>query len=284
MKALGKSGFSLAGLLHQKRYSYILHRVSRRATVWLTIFVGIEAGFTKLPERPDFIWLYQFTQWQANEHGWWLILCSSALVGLFTFLQKRTGSPAVWDTLHALLCGTQTLVFPSDRFEVPNFHRVTLFRGQSYSGPRDVLGIMRGFFVERIAWLVPIVRSRHTDQITKTKFRVGDKELDCSGIAGRSWFEDRIVAIANLPDLHNNDVSEDEWKDYAKKSHVPLQDLKAMHPHARSILAVPVKVQGKLWGALVFDSRSPDPIDQGNVENLCDMLSQHLGQMIERML
>ena len=271
-------------MMHRNRVSYSVHRVARRASPWLTGFCAIEPCLAKLPAKPTLGVIYEFTRWQAEQYGWWLIASAGCLLTACAIVQKSLGSPAVWETLHALLCGTQAMVFPQEQYTVANYHRVTLFRGQAYRGKGDLVGLFCGFFTNRIRWLVPIVRSGHTDQNTRTRFSVGDSEEECHGIAGRAWFQDQMVSASGLPDLNDHQTGDEQFRQYAEWTGVPEEELRRKRPRQRSLLAVPVKMKGELWGVLVFDSRDSAPINRANVGNLCKMLTGHLGTMIERVL
>lgn len=270
-------------MLHRSRLSYALYYATKRIASWLVVFVGIESGLSRLPQKDNLGWFYSFLQWQANEHAWWLILASTAIIGACIHSQKLIGSPEVWDVLHALLCGTQSLVFGNVGYEVIDYHRVTLFRCRCYRNKLDIFGMIRQLFQCKPRWLVPVIRSGHTSQKTKAYFSIGGSESECLGVAGKCWFRNQIVSVWNLPDLHNG-LTETKILEYARDSYAYPELIKNRLPRARSILAVPVQLKQELWGVLVFDSRNPDQINRTNVDKLCGMLTGHLGKMIEKIL
>jgi hypothetical protein len=271
-------------VLHRKRLTYFLYRGSKRMSGWLIVFIGIESGLAKLPEKQAPVAaIYHFLQWQATEYAWWLIVLASLLVGLCLQTQKACGSSEVWDVLHSLLCGTQRLVFAGGGRSVGDFHRVTLFHARCYRNKWDICGMIAEAFQGRPRWLVPVARSGHTSQDTTTAFRIGDSDEECAGIAGQCWFRKQNVSASALPDLYTNSRDKD-FRTYAKQTHVTPEALKEKPPHARSFLAYPIQVKGELWGAMVFDSRSPDPIDQTCVDQTCELISNHIGNLIEKIL
>lgn len=280
----------LARMLHRGRFSYAAYGAAKRTAGWLVVFVALESGMTKLPAREpsswEFRWMgevYSFVEWQAGTHGWWLILLSTALITVCLQLQKRIGSPEVWDVLHALLSGAQGLVFSGVGYEVSDHHRVTLFRVRCYRNKLDLWGLVRQLFQCKPTYLVPVVRSGHTSQKTRAFFSIGDGENECAGVVGQCWFRNQIVSRWNLPDLQT-EVNDGKILTYANESFAHPDLIRSRLPRMRAILAVPVQIKQELWGALVFDSRHPAQINQTNVDKLCAMLTGHVARMIEKIL
>lgn len=87
-----------------------------------------------------------------------------------------------------------------------------------------------------------------------------DNEKQNEGIAGQAWFKDAALNYSDLPEIPSEwRDGDDKCKEYAKAGHLPLEKAKKLNVKSRSIAATPIRnLDGKRWGVLVVDSRSPD--------------------------
>lgn len=182
---------------------------------------------------------------------------------------KKKGDPWLAEQIQFILDRYQDGAFDCANCppEAPVDHnRVTIFRYQ------------RGFFIRHWSatkywrwgkyspfsyFLAPVLRSGHISKNSKAAFYVSDNSSDTEGIAGRAWSSDGLIFEENLPkaELLTNEARR---KVYAKRTGCSLEMVNrriangAVMP--RSMLAIPIRRRGKLWGVIVLDSRYPKGI------------------------
>jgi len=144
-------------------------------------------------------------------------------------------------------------------------HRVTLFKRSRliwwiwpWRSRYSPWGKMRAPWS---GWLVPLVRSGHTTQRSRTVFLAPDDADNVEGVVGQVWARDRVIVVEDLPDLCGNATDQDIAA-YALKTWVPdawvRWRLRSGKQCPRSICGIPVEVNGSRWGVIVLDSYSPD--------------------------
>lgn len=106
--------------------------------------------------------------------------------------------------------------------------------------------------------MVPRLRSGDFTQKVTSYFRCPDKGDDVEGIAGRAYRTGSSVVVTGLPDVSNDAASENELRLYADKTFVKVDWLEKHRPHARSLLGIPIRINGEITWVLVIDSRSPN--------------------------
>jgi hypothetical protein len=271
-------------MLHQSTVSLKIHSGAKTLVAASAIGVTVVTGLSKLPVSAEYGPVYTWIQLRAEEGCWWLVLGFVLLGSVASLAQRLIGSPPVWEIMYALIDDLRDEVFTTERYgDDPPYHRVTLFRIRSYRNKWDLIGLARAAMRRKPNLLVPIIRSSHTGQDTDCCFKVGDREGQCEGIAGRAWYRNRIVSVGHLPDLSRN-CTEEHIRDYSDRTNVSSERTRHKRPLARSLYAIPVTSSGSPWGVLVFDSRSPEKIDHGEVTRVCRIVTRHLSKITEKIL
>ena len=197
------------------------------------------------PSTSEHPWILFFREW-----GWLLVL-SSLTLGTWgcTWLLRIWGDPKLLAVLDDVLDQFRDGVFEDVRGDHAH-HRVTLFQHR-----RCLLGFSMW---PCSGWLVPVARSGHTSQKTKTRFRAPDDPQKTEGIAGRAWASiNKTAFAANLPDLESVS-SREAIAEWANLTNVSEKWVRKRNTHARSLMGFRVeKPNGKPWGVLVIDSRNP---------------------------
>jgi hypothetical protein len=194
----------------------------------------------------------------------WIILPLLVLAtAIITSLHKKLGRPLVWNVVHYLLDEYRQQVFGNDEAknkEPDHYHRVTLFK---HVWLRPTLrAIPWG------GWMIPVERSGQTTKSGIARFRASANDPDhAQGVAGQAWACSRPVSVHGLPDINVPEPVEADCKKYAHEGLVSTKwvyrrkrDRKKGASNGRSFFGIPVEVDGKTWGAVVIDSRSPDEI------------------------
>jgi hypothetical protein len=149
--------------------------------------------------------------------------------------------------VHGLLDQILGETFKNEVFHLEQHRRVTLFRFVSFTWRQwPFLG----------GWLIPIERSGISSRKTRALFRVDDDGEQCNGIAGRTWAKRNEIYVEELPDLAL-DNSELKVSEYASKTFMNAVQVRDRMPKARSLLGIPVEIDGKKWGVIVIDSVHP---------------------------
>jgi len=82
-----------------------------------------------------------------------------------------------------------------------------------------------------------------------------DNELtECRGLAGRVWFRwatESVTAACDWPD----DGTQAQKEAYANSLGMTLAEAESLNVKARTVVAVPIEVNGERWGVLVLDCR-----------------------------
>jgi hypothetical protein len=193
-------------------------------------------------------------------HWWAMPVIYFANIGL-QGVAKSVSPPWVWETVRAILDQLQRHAFPHVQGELQQYNRVTLFkhvrwRWAACKWPWS-------------GWLVPVERSGYTTRKTDTAFLAPDDGDRAEGVAGRAWAESGTVSKSNLPNVTDNSPEED-LKRYADETFISVEKLrarlKAKKRVALSLTAFPVEVKNRVWGVVVFDSRSKQPFPDEAVE------------------
>jgi hypothetical protein len=201
----------------------------------LTFLKAIQSG-------PDNWWL---VRWTRNNFWWQFIVLLVVLatvppiiwiVNYLIRLRRRSGAlKGVLDAFHREMSRNE------DR---PYSFRITLFKEC------------------RKRWLKIWARSGHVTLGSRTKFRIDpdNKNLN-DGIAGRCWYENVTIVCPNLPDVSLQRTGEEDIEAYAEATFCDKEKIRRRRPTSRSLAGIPVSVNGKPWGVLVFDGESPTLVD-----------------------
>ncbi|MBM4054123.1 MAG: hypothetical protein FJ264_05515 [Planctomycetes bacterium] len=197
----------------------------------------------------------------CQHNAWWIIISFTCVGGLSQLLNNRIGSPDIWRIVQHILDQYREEVFGKDestRKDAEHFHRITLFKHCKWRW-----ALIRW---PCSGWLIPAARSGSR---TKTKIQcfLASKEHpdEAEGVAGQTWARNREVKVFNLPDLSVNSAPEDNIIEYAKKAFVSKEWISNRMKRnrrglqCRSLLGICIEVKGIPWGALVIDSRNPEP-------------------------
>ncbi len=155
--------------------------------------------------------------------------------------RKSCRSPAIKGMLGAF----QAVLASKEKY--PHTYRITLFKN----------------FRDRK--LKIFARSGRITLGSRTKFKINpDHEEKNAGIAGRCWFQGRTIVRMNLPDVSEQSAKKEDVIAYAQATFYDVNKLRKRDgwPTSRCIAGFPVMVNGKKWGALVFDSSNPQAISE----------------------
>ena len=135
-------------------------------------------------------------------------------------------------------------------------------------------------------WLVPVLRSGHTAQVSRSIFLApsGGSSHEVEGVVGKAWSSKSTVIVDQLKEIRNNSALRTR-KTYATKtfSDVGFVDryIAQNRTPPRSIGAIPIEVHGKIWGALVLDSQEPDGVTKEKT-NQFKLTTNLIGQLLEK--
>ena len=263
--------------MHKRTLGVILYKLSGIIEVLLALGTAGAGGVYKLDSQD----VARLGSWAIGMQGWvrsinWILLIAVPLaIPALHLVRERIGAPWVWEHIHSMLDDFQACIFKQRRTQQLHHHRVTLFKHKKFH-----------FCLDRHwkdACLVPIARSGHTSQSSKTKFYVCDSMENRGGIVGMTWAQRNVVEVHDLPDISSN-PSEGEIADYALRGDVSedwVRD-RLNKPNPRSLCGIPVEVRGKLWGVLVLDSRDPQLIGTQKMFGLFSLIATGLGKLLER--
>ncbi|SFB80293.1 hypothetical protein SAMN05660443_0223 [Marinospirillum celere] len=212
-----------------------------------------------------------------------LLLITLGVIG------RLHGDPWIWGKIKFILDEYQDRAFNNDENDSQDHHRVTLFKFKEKCWFCKRWNCISFFSKEwahhfRSDFLVPVLRSGHQSQKTKTSFLVPDSSDECEGVAGKAWANVNSVIVPNLP-LVKKRMKKNDKADYANNTY---SDQKMIDHYInidrkmpRSIAAIPVMVKNEPWGVLVLDSRRPDGVDENSVLNFTLTVSL-IGHLLEK--
>lgn len=273
---------------------FSLYRVGQWIA-WIAAGMAVVLGLLAdvEPQRPPFnTWPEMVLSTIKFLNDWSLVLyVIIPLLFVFAWSLRCTGDPWVWEKIQYLVNGIDEKVFQDLTRDRENRHRVTLFQrkqfvlfvrrpGSSWFWPYGEKGHPWS------GWLVPVLRSGHTAQNTRSIFYAprGKNSHKVEGVVGQAWAEQRTIIVDKLPDIQQNNP-ETMKEEYAKKTwcDVNLVDryTDREQPPPRSIGAVPIEVRGKPWGALVFDSKALEGITNRKAKQYTLTVSL-IGHLLEK--
>lgn len=223
--------------------------------------------------------------------AWWLTVVLGLLAATSKYICVKIGEPWVWATLQSMVEELRKNAFNTNADGPAHHHRVTLFRHVKWRfrngrGFSSCLPWTKGPYVWS-GWLVPVLRSCHTTQRTKSVFLAPDNAQQAEGIAGQTWAARGTIYKAGLPSLegvcNKNDVAQ-----YARETLVSSGFIKNRMSNgqtlARSYYGIPVEVKNRLWGVIVLDSMSPSGIrkPRGQAALTYAVMAKFVGKLLER--
>lgn len=221
----------------------------------------------------------------ANVVSWidghaWIAFVLPIVAGVSKFLAERLARRWIRDIVGSLLNRVADELFDGLDGD-SHYHRATLFAHRWWKW--DIWSLGWGRFPWS-GWLVPVARSGHTTQKSRSRYLAPDDADRCEGVAGKTWARDKELHVRGLPHL-TKDSSPADIQKYAEGSWIRTQEveigLKGRRAYARSFLGLPIEVRGKKWGVLVFDSRAEDAFGQQRPKSLPVFLFA-LGKLLER--
>jgi hypothetical protein len=134
-------------------------------------------------------------------------------------------------------------------------------------------------------WFVPVIRSGHTDQRSRTRFWASREFPESvEGIPGLVLARNRVMVLNRLPNLHDS-PSENDFDEYAKLTSVSKEWLKQRIENdrrcARSFCGIPVEVENKFWGVIVIDSELEELPNSEELRKVYGLFGRLLGNMLE---
>jgi len=203
--------------------------------------------------------------------AWYSLPLLTCLLGIGQVARSSIGHPRIWFAVKQILDIFRDDVFAGQAGQPLHHHRVTLFKHKRFR-----LAWVRWPWS---GWLVAVERSGHTTRTRTVAFRAPDNADLAEGIAGQTWATRFVIAMSGLPDPTSTDNA--ILTDYANRTFVPVEWVRARHFLARSYCGIPVEVKGRVWGVIVLDSRGQDSIDTEAVR-LYTMVGKFLGKLLER--
>ncbi len=219
----------------------------------------------------------------AEDHCWWIILAATSIIAVTSGFLRLAGAPKATKMVQDMLDELQGAIFSGKGYEVPTDHKVTLFKVSSYSCLEGRFWRICHQFGRKPRWLVPVARSGHMNQNTRTAFRVTDDGRTCEGLAGQAWARQKMMEVCALPNMRGNPYQ--HLIDlYAARTFVTKEVVKEKKAGACALLAVPLLVRGEHWGVLVFDSTNPAQISRDGADRVIKLGAGYFANVIERYL
>lgn len=241
-----------------------------RITSWAsTVASGVViflAFFIRNPNASDcnvavFCALESFFESWAPEIGG---ACALVLLGSFV-IKERAKNPWALECIENAFGYLRQDCFTEEcNDDDTHHHRVTLFRRRLFWQPlKNPTRVWRDGNRPWSGWLVPVARSGHTTQKSRTIFLAPDDPEHSEGVAGRVWSKSKVVFVSGLPSLTKSSSSDEihSYSDATRTSRAFLDPrLYSSRKLSRSLLGFPVKYRGQFWGVVVMDSARADGI------------------------
>jgi GAF domain len=225
--------------------------------------VGFTAIIGGLLKAEGSTWPDSARQLLAFSHNsaWWLVPACVAVTAAAKGISAIMGPPRVWKSVRKVLDKHREKAFDVEDGDPAHFYRVTLFKRVQWTACNRASTYWEWGWWRWpwSGWLVPVVRSGHTTQKTKTIFLAPDDAGNAEGVAGQVWASDQTIIVEDLPEITDRS-SDEEVKEYAKKTFVSEEWVRkriGKNPLSRSICGMPVEVESVKWGVLVLDSMRP---------------------------
>jgi len=259
------------------------------AYIWLA---GALIAVVALIQKDPVAAAQYFPQWLVPVLSWtginsWLIVLFLTVTGALAKLGRDSFNAAfIWTLIQDVIDRVAREAFPNlDGLD--HHHRATLFRYQQWCVCPTPVRLWwwpygRGRWPNS-GWLVPIVRSGHATQKSRTVFLAPDDADHVEGVAGAVWASGKLLEVACAkaidPSASVGDINTYSAKTWVTSEWVQ-QQVDAGKVLSASFKGIPIEVRGQKWGVLLLDSRNPKgAIDAPlNVTNHAYIL----GKLLER--
>ena len=229
-------------------------------------------------------WVQWIFSWGKKE-GWWVILVITVFAAGAKLWRDKLQHDWTWSLIQELVDRIALEAFKGIGGDA-HHHRATLFRHQWYWWPIPWRSRFWPWGCGRwpgSGWLVPIVRSGHTTQRSRTVFLAPDDADNVEGVAGAVWASDKEVTVecGKIIDQSATDVEIDSYANKTKVTSAWIrQQINSKKVLYASFRGIPVEVNGRMWGALLLDSRVPQAAANAQLN-----MSNHayvLGKLLEK--
>lgn len=210
---------------------------------------------------------------------------------LLAVVVRRMADPWIVEKLKYILDEYQVNVFRNGESasEPLDYNRVTLFKYKKrclfvrhWSATSILEPWGKAPFMSD--YLIPVLRSGHISQKSKSAFHAPDSSDAAEGVVGRAWASKRAVVVTRLPAIESSSQVRNIAQ-YCRETAMQEAMLKKYidegRPIARSFVAIPVERKGEVWGVVVLDSRSPNGLSSSAVENY-RLTVALIGNLLER--
>jgi hypothetical protein len=248
------------------------------AIIWVLTVIGSGSAIIYKIDRKDVeiaggLALYCYDT--IHTYIWILLLSIPLVISGLQLIRSKIVDPWIWENIHHVLDKFQNFVFKDRKSTLLHHHRATLFKYKK-----------RNLSLNRFCLtpcLVPVVRSGHAKQKTKTIFKVPDSMDDAQGIAGLTWARGGIASVNNLPEITEKS-SLSEIEEYARSTKIELDWVSERKNKnlPRALCGIPIEVNGSLWGVLVLDSREPEQIGTNQMFDMFTLIGSSIGKLLER--
>jgi hypothetical protein len=214
-----------------------------------------------------------------------IVPCSAFAYGVTKSWANWFGPPWVWKAVQKLLDEYRAVAFDMQDGDPIHYHRVTLFKRERWGTCLRISTYWRAGWRRwpLSGWLIPVARSGHTTQQSKTIFLVPDDADNAEGIGGQVWASDQVIIVNDLPNV-NQDSSPENINEYARKTFVSekwVRDRIGKKPLSLALCGIPLEVNGDRWGVIVLDSMRPGAIRKtsqawGHYQKLIPIFLGHL--------
>lgn len=257
---------------------------------FILIAGGLIAGIALLSKQKG-----QFDDWPASlqttvgwilENNWWIVIALAVSGGIAKIVKERLDQSWVWNAVQAIIDRIAKDTF--GQTGSAHHHRATLFRYRSYYWlPFPFRGRYWPWGKGRwpcSGWLVPVIRSGHTAQRTRTFFLAPDDADNAEGVAGQIWAGNRELALSTGGTLRSG-ATDIELSAYADKTFVKgtwaKEEVSQGKVLAASFRGLPIEGKaGKRWGVLLLDSRDPNAAVNATLN--IQPYAYCLGKLLER--
>ena len=211
----------------------------------------------------------------------------------YSLLAQRAGDPWIREKIQYLIDGVRDRLYEDFGTDRLDEHRVTLFKRTGFAwkirrpGSRKYWPYGAGYFPWS-GWLMPVLRSGHTAQTSSSAFLAPSGKLShkVKGVVGRAWASKNTIVVDNLNEIRQDSALKTK-KTYASKTFCEIdwveRCLGQNRQPPRSIGAIPIEVHGKIWGALVLDSKAPQGVTNEKIANF-KLTAGMIGQLLEKNL
>ncbi len=243
-------------MLRERKARYIDKPLS-----WASWLAALGAAIIAATLKAD---TSSYSQWPLFLSGitflrgsaWWTLPATTIVAAGSQQLRSRIGSRYRWKTVQVLVDHYREETFGKNEHtkdDPLHFHRVTIFKQCRW----------RLWFVRWpwSGWMIPVVRSNYATKSRISCFRASlDDPYSTCGIAGQAFVSCKRISVSDLPDLCVPQTTDDDFKRYAERTFVTTEVLRDDPPSSRSLLGIPIELNGTLWGSIVLDSQNPRQI------------------------